>query len=110
MSPSSRRAAGTAAAWLWPLGLAWAASARGTPSPPPSQGAPEPGPAPSQAPENPVPTQPGKAEPTPELPAPDECVLNHETSPSRDTVPVAAPPAFVERQLYETLVRLDCAG
>jgi Bacterial extracellular solute-binding proteins, family 5 Middle len=110
MSPSSRRAAGTAAAWLWLLAVVWAASACGTPSPPSAPGAPEPAPAPSPPPEGPVPTQPGKAEPPPELPAPDECVLNHETTPSRDTVPVAAPQAFVERQLYETLVRFDCTG
>jgi hypothetical protein len=108
MSPSSRRAASTAAAWLWPLALAWAASACGTPSRPPAPGAPAP--APSQPPEGPVPTQPGQAEPQPELPAPDECVLNHETSPGRDTMPIAAPPAFVDRLLYETLVRLDCTG
>ena len=106
MSPSSRRAAGIAAAWLGPLALAWVVTACASSQRPGNAG--QPSPAPSQ-PQEPA-AQPAKAEPPPQPPAPDECAINRYTPAGRDTVPVAAPAEFVDRQLYETLVRYDCTG
>jgi hypothetical protein len=106
MSPSSRRAAGIAAAWLGPLALAWVVTACASSQRPGKAG--QPSPAPSQ-PQEPA-AQPAKPEPPPQPPAPDECAINRYTPAGRDTVPVAAPAEFVDRQLYETLVRYDCTG
>src|SRR4026207_254976 len=99
MSPSSRRAAGIAAAWLGPLALAWGVTACALSQRPGKAGQPPPPPPLPQGPAGP-----------PRPPAPDDCAINRYTPAGRDTVPVAAPAEFVDRQLYETLVRYDCTG
>lgn len=45
-------------------------------------------------------------------PAPDSCVLSADSTRSPDTLTVAVPDVagFVQRQLYESLLRVDCRG
>jgi hypothetical protein len=110
MPRPSRRAAGLAAACVRALAWAWLASACSSPSPPrPSE--PAPAPKPSEPPEVPgAPAQPGAAPAPAPPPEPDQCAVSRYTPPGRDTVRIVASQEFVRRQLYETLVRFDCAG
>jgi hypothetical protein len=82
------------------LALAWLAGACAAPP------APAPGTTPSpEAPARPEP-QPVASAP----PAPDECAITPAGPPGADTVRVVAGSGFAARQLYQTLIRLDCAG
>src|ERR1700758_1399052 len=65
----------------------------------------------------PAPVPPPHVFGAPELPAegpapsePDECLVRPAGPPGADTIRVLAGPAFASRQLYETLIRVDCAG
>ncbi len=108
MPRSSRRAAGFAAACARALAWAWLASACSSSS---RRTEPAPAPEPSPAPEGlPAPTQPGAAPAPAPPPEPDQCAVSRYTPPGRDTIRIAASQEFVGRQLYETLVRFDCAG
>ena len=110
MPRSLRQATAFAAAPATLLVVAWLASAC-APSPhprtePPAKpepsGAAKPSAGPQPAPQpTPAPAQP---------PEPDQCAVSRYVPPGRDTVRVVAPSTFISRQLFETLVRFDCAG
>jgi len=91
----SRRGPGLAAVFGPALMLSWLAGACAptrTPAPVP----------PPRAPELPA-VRPAPSEP-------DECLVRPAGPPGADTIRVLAGPAFASRQLYETLIRVDCAG
>jgi extracellular solute-binding protein (family 5) len=95
----SRRGPGLAAAFGSALLLSWLVGAC----------VPARAPAASPAPQTPAaPELPAAA--SPPAPAPDECLFRPPGPPGVDTIRVLAATAFVSRQLYETLIRLDCAG
>src|SRR5882724_6854333 len=104
----SRRAAMFAATPVMLLVVAWLAAAC-APSPRPRTEPPA-KPAPSVAAESAVAPKPVPPPPPAAPPAPDQCAVSRYTPPGRDTVRVVAPEAFANRQLFETLVRFDCAG
>ena len=95
----SRRGRAVAAVLGPALALGWLAGAC----------APGPAPPPAPAPHEPL---------APELPAvagnrspgPDPCAFQPPGPPRADTVRVIAGSAFPARQLYQTLIRLDCTG
>jgi len=95
MLQSSRRVPGLAAVLGPALALGWLAGACASPRPP----APAPSPAAPAAPEI-----------SEAAPSPDECVFHPPGPAGGDTVRVIAGREFPGRQLYETLVRRDCAG
>ncbi len=95
MLQSSRRVPGLAAVLGPALALGWLAGACASPRP----AAPAPSPAAPAAPEI-----------SQAAPAPDECVFRPAGPAGGDTVRVIAGREFPGRQLYETLVRRDCAG
>ncbi|HZE74584.1 MAG TPA: ABC transporter substrate-binding protein [Gemmatimonadales bacterium] len=104
----SRRAAMFAATPVMLLVVAWLAAAC-APSPRPRTEPPA-KPAPSVAAESAAAPKPVPPPPPAAPPAPDQCAVSRYTPPGRDTVRVVAPEAFANRQLFETLVRFDCAG
>lgn len=95
MPQSSRRVPGLAAVLGPALALGWLGGACAAPRP----SAPAPSPAAPAAPEIPE-----------AAPATDECVFRPAGPAGGDTVRVIAGREFPGRQLYETLVRRDCAG
>ena len=97
MLHSSRRVPGLAAVLGPALALGWLAAC--TPSRPPSA-------APTPA----APAVPAAPEISQAAPAPDECAFRPAGPAGGDTVGVIAGSEFPGRQLYETLVRRDCAG
>lgn len=100
MLQSSHRA--RLAAVLGPtLALAWLAGACASSRPP------SPAPPPAAPGAAGVPAAPEMAQ---AVPPPDECGFRPAGPPGADTVRVIAGRRFAGRQLYETLVRRDCAG
>jgi len=93
----SRRGPHPAAVLGSVLALAWLAGACAAPS------APAPGATPS-------PEAPASPERQPAAPALDECAVTPAAPPGADTIRVVAGSGFAAHQLYQTLVRLDCAG
>ncbi len=95
----SRRGRHVAAVLGPALALGWLAGAC----------APGPGAAPAPAPRGPeAPELPAAA--VSQSPGPDPCAFQPPGPPRADTVRVIAGTAFPARQLYQTLIRLDCTG
>src|SRR5262249_53921028 len=78
------------------------------PYPRPRAGPPA-APAPAAGANAPPTTAPPAAAPAPP-PVPDACLVSRFVPPGKDTVKIFAPTTFAGRQLFETLVRLDCSG
>ncbi|HTC23504.1 MAG TPA: hypothetical protein VK688_04030, partial [Gemmatimonadales bacterium] len=101
MFASMRRGSPAAAVLAPALALGWAMWACAPASTAPPAGPPAPAPVAPTAPESPRLAAPS---------GPDPCLVRSAGPLGADTIRVIAGSAFAPRQLYQTLIRLDCSG